>query len=413
MSLLSQFTGSITNFLLGGKNRYKMFFSPSVNRLLGRNNAIWVDVEAPYELYNTIPMLNSVIRKKALMFANMELKLVDIKTNEPIDDTEFESLIQNPNALQSMNVWLRNFKEQEQVYGNQFIYKNKPSRLTKYPSSLQNISPRYLKVNLTGKYFDQVSIDGIVKNYETIDMPVNKTFDVKDILWTRISDLDNPLIGTSPIKSLKFPVSNSKSAYEYLNVISTEKGALGILSNQARDSMGTLPMTDEEKAEIENQYGKSYGISDDQRKVILTNATLSWTPMSYPTKDLLLLEQIDKYDLAIIDHFGLNANIFSSKSATYENVINSLKLCYQDTIIPEADEFAQALTSFLGIDKNKMKIIASYEHIPILAKDFNSQIATIDSLVNSLTNMVQSNLISLQQAILILDDKLKNIGIVI
>lgn len=413
MGLLGQYIGQISNYLFSGKNKYKMFFVPNSNQILGKNQALWVDVDAPYDLFNTIPMLNSVIRKKALMFANMELKLVDVKTNEPIDDSEFYRLIQNPNPTQSMNVWLRNFKEQEQVYGNQFIYKNKPSRLTKYPSSLQNVSPKYLKVNLTGKYFDQVTMEGIVKNYELVNMPQEKPFDVKDILWTRISDLDNPLVGVSPIKSLKFPVSNSKAAYEYLNVISTEKGAIGILSNQTKDAVGALPLDPDERKEIEQQYGKDYGLSEDQRKIILTNASLAWTPMSYPTKDLLLLEQIDKYDLAIIDHFGLNANIFSSKSATYENVVNSLKLCYQDTIIPEADEFAQSLTSFLGVDKTKAKIIASYDHIPVLSKDLNSQISTIDMLVNSLTNMIQANLITVPQAVAMLNDKLANIGIVI
>jgi hypothetical protein len=104
--------------------------------------------------------------------------------------------------------------------------------------------------------------------------------------------------------------------------------------------------------------------------------------MTYPTRDLLLLEQIDAYFLTIVDHFGLNINIFSSKSQTFENVKNSLIQCYQDTIIPEADLFCQELTKFLNI-KEGQRIVASYDHVKILKDNSKLDFATITQLQQS------------------------------
>lgn len=373
---------------------------------LGQTGPVWINTREPYNLYNAIPDLKTVVDRKCSMFSNMAILKQDIRTGEIVEDVELQKLIENPNITQSMNSWLRQYKLQEQIYGNQFIYKNKPSRLSKYPTALWNVSARYVKPQLTGKLFDQTEMNGVISGYEYVEMGMTRTFNTEDVLFTKLNDIDNPIIGQSPIEALKYPLSNIDAAYEYLNVISAKKGAIGMISSEGnKDSMGSLPMTDEQKAEIENGYTNSYGISNSQRKVMLTSAQVKWTPFSYPTKDLLLLEQMDTYKQVIVDFFGLNINIFSSKSSTYENVKNSILLCYQDTIIPEADQFMQSLTPFIGVEAG-FRLVASYDHLTIMKESKLKGMAALQQIVATLDQAVTGGLLDGQKAIDILSNEL-------
>lgn len=376
-----------------------------VNYMIGQKGPVWIDTGKPNELYNSITQLKQVIDRKALMFSNMELVLVRLETGERVEDKELERLIQNPNPLQSLNDFLRQFKTQEQVYGNQFMYRNKPSALG-YAMALHNISPLYMQPDLSGKIFDQVVLSDIIKGYKYDDKNGGKkTYLTDEILWSRLNDLDHPLIGRSPIQSLKYPLSNVDGAYKYLNVISHEKGAIGMLSNEGKDAMGAMPLSDEEKTNIEQTYRNKYGISEEQARILITQSSLKWTPMSYPTKDLLLMEQIDANQLTIISAFGLDANIFPNKNSTYENVKHGMLVTYQDTIFPEADQFTQSFGKFIGV-KDGFRLEARYDHLAIMKENKLQGMAAIKQVVESLTQAVQSGFMSGQQAENILANEL-------
>jgi phage portal protein BeeE len=373
------------------------------NYILGRKESVILDTDKPYNIYNSIPQIRQIVDKKATMFSNMNLRLINTATGEVVEDKDLHKLIQNPNIFQSMNKWLRNFKTQEQIYGNQFIYKNKPSNLTKFPISLMNISPAYMTINMTGKVFDQIDINEVISSYTYKDSTSKKEFSTSDIMYTKLDDLDNPVIGKSPLVSLALPISNTKLAYDYRNVIMAEKGAIGILKNRSRDVTGSIPLKPEEKKEIQNSLINEYGIGNGQKRVLITGSDIEWQPMTYPTRDLLLFEEVDANHLTMVDHFGMNINIFSSKNQTYENVKNALIQCYQDTIKPEADEFTQALGKFIGI-KEGFHLEADYSHVQILQADKKNEEDLIKSRVASVIELSQAGIINQLQAIQMLKD---------
>lgn len=384
-------TGNIIDSFTGLFRRRDGFYVK--NYMIGQKGAAWIPVDKPFELYNCIPELKQVVDKKSLMFSNMELKLINSSTNELIEDKDFYNLINQPNPLQSMNDWLRQFKQQEQVYGNQFMYLNRPSKLAKYPITIFNVSPRYVKPYLSGKVFDQIKKEDIILYYEYTDGNLNRKFETKDIIYSRLNDLDNPIIGTSPLISLQFPLTNTKLAYEYRNVIMGEKGAIGILSaGNNKDSMGAIPLKKEEKQRLESAYRGSYGVQEGKMKIHITEANLNWQPMTYPTKDLLLFEEVDANKQTIIDHFGLNVNLFSNKNATFENVREGIKSTYRDTIIPEADQFCQMLTKELKIEKGK-EIIASFDHLSILKDDEKDKSNVFKTQSDAISQLVSSGII--------------------
>jgi len=372
--------------------------------MIGQTGAIWMDVQKPYELYNEIPQLKSVVDKKATMFANMEIKLYNVKSGSEVEDKDLQKLLQNPNPLQSQNEWLRDYKQQHSVYGNQFMRKNKVS-MAKYPLTLFNISPRYLKPILTGKLFDQIIREDIISGYELMTAGIIQKFPGEEILFTKMNDIDNPIIGLSPIRGLQYPLTNTKLSYEYRNVLMAKRGALGMISNEGKDSMGAIPMKPEQKMALAKDYTNNYGIGADQAKVIITEASAKWTPMSFPTREMMLLEEVEANFLTIIDMYGMNVNLFSNKNATFENIKNSIIQVYQDTIIPEADLFTQALGPFIGIPEGT-RLIASYEHLSIMKENKERGMGAIESIVRSLTQAVQAQILQPAQATRILQNEL-------
>lgn len=396
-TLSNTFYDLLGRFGLFSKQREKSFFKQRV-QILGNQGAVYIPTDVPYNLFESIPELNQVISKKADMFSNGVFKLVKVSDGKEVEDKELIALLENPNILQPQNKWLNQIVKQLDTYGNQFIYMNKPSILKKYPSSLTNISPCHLRPITTGKFYDQIEMSGIIKNYEYMEGINKKTFETNTIIWNRHDDLDNPLIGCSPLKPLQYPLTNTKLAYDYLNSISGEKGAIGMVSTMNKDSMGTIPLNDEDKKELERKFQNDYGVGDDAKnKVVFVDGVTGWTPMSYPTAQLQLLEQIDANKLTICDHFGLNINIFSSKAQTYENVKNALIQCYTDTIIPFADSFTQKLGKELGIDK-AYRLVLDYSHIAILKADKKSEGEIIGVQLANIKQALDMNLINEVQA---------------
>lgn len=381
--------------LFNKKNQRKQYFDTRINYQISKGE-VYIDTCVPYDLYNTIPQLRTSVDKLAAMFSNGVFKYQKIGSDK-LDalPPEIAKLLENPNILQGQNHFLNQYLRQLIVYGNQFIYKNSASKITTTPQSLINVSPANVKPKLTGKLFDQVSMDGIVSGFEYTENGTVRTFKTVEVLWSKISDLDNNLIGYSPLKAMKYPLSNTVAAYQYLNCISTEKGGIGVLSSQSKDAMGALPMTEEEKKELEATYRNENGIEDNQKKIHITTGSVTWSPMSYPTKDLLLMEQIDANFLSILNVLGVNQNLFVN--STYENLKNGLIQTHNDTVVVYADGFTQALSKFIGVPEG-YRLTLDYSHLPYLQTDKKQTADSIQSVSLGLSNLVTSGIVTPQQA---------------
>jgi hypothetical protein len=176
----------------------------------------------------------------------------------------------------------------------------------------------------------------------------------------------------SRVETLKYPLSNIRASYHKRNVLLENIGAIGILSAQNNDLGGAIPMTPEEKKKIQNDW---YHRQKDE--VIITEANVDWKPMSYPTKDLLLFEELTADKLALIDAFGLSYNCFSQeKGATFTNVRDSIRMVYQDTIIPETQQMYDSIVKQFGLDAEGYYLKADFSHLPILQDDQESKAIT-------------------------------------
>jgi HK97 family phage portal protein len=379
------------------KAQEKSFFN-SKTQMIGRSGAVYTS-DVPSKLVSEVPELNLVITKKAEMFSNGVFRHKN-KEGKEIQNSPYIKLLNKPNPFSSENEFLRNYMFQISTFGNQFIYAQIVSPLQKgVPSKLQSISPEYLTPVLTGKFFDQTDIEGIVKYYEYNDGMTKRTFLPNEIIWSKIHDINNPIVGVSPLKSLRYPITNTKLAYDYLNVISGEKGALGMLKTTSKDSAGALPLTPERKMQLENQYTNDYGVGDDKKsRIKFVDGGTEWVPMSYPTAQLLLLEQIEANKLTICDAFNLNKNIFSSQMQgfTSQDVNDAIKQAYTDAIQPMADSFCQTLDSYFKFQDGSY-LCLDYDHLEVMQESDANEAEQEATEIANITAAVTGGLITVEE----------------
>ena len=192
--------------------------------------------------------------------------------------------------------------------------------------------------------------------------------DWMDMLYLTTDDGMNLVKPISRIDSLRYPLSNLKAQYHKRNVLLENIGAIGILSTQGNDMGGAIPMTPEEKNQIKRDWFRR---SKDE--LMITESQVQWQPMSYPTKDLLLFEELNADKIALIDAFGLNFNLFSSeRGSTFSNVRDSIRMVYTDTIIPETQSMYDSMMKQWGLDQ-EYYLKADFGHLPVLQDDEESK----------------------------------------
>jgi phage portal protein BeeE len=152
-------------------------------------------------------------------------------------------------------------------------------------------------------------------------------------------------------------------------------------------------MTPEEKTQIQRDWYKR-----QKDELIITEAKVNWTPMSYPTKDLMLFEELTADKLALFDAFGLNANIFSSvEGTTFSNVKDSIRMIYTDTIIPETQSMYDSMMRQWGLHEQGYYLKAEFDHLPIMQTDELVSQQADKTKVETYSILLRDGVISKQQ----------------
>ncbi|KAF0193546.1 MAG: Phage portal protein, partial [Bacteroidetes bacterium] len=390
--------------------KLKSFFSPARAVISDKNGKYFYAFGFPKTVQNTVtiigqtaaynicPPVNGIINRKARAFTNGKWWVLDPDGKEasgPIA-TSIKKLLKQPNPLQSWNQFMAQAKVYEQAFGEVFVFAIMPTGFTdKSKIKALWILPNWIvDVRLTGKHFLQTDINEIIEGY---DISVNGSLtplareSVLHIRDINQNSLD-VIRGQSRLASLQDPISNIVAAYEARNVLITRKGALGILSNQTRDAAGSVPLKKEDKEDVQEEF-KKYGLGKDQYQVIITNANLKWQPMTFPTRELMLFEEIEDDVRQIADNFDYPMYLLGFKAGTtFSNVGEAKKSLYQDAIIPEAEGWAEAFTTFFDGEKNKIQISVSYDHLEVLQQGEKEKADAFAAKVTANTPLLEKNI---------------------
>lgn len=336
---------------------------PMQSQIWGKKEAVWVDTNDAWQLYIEIPELRAVIDKRASMMASNHPKLYDANGNI-VENHWLLNLIDKPNAMQSWQDVVYSLSVQDALYSNVFAYA--PKRAFNIRNLFVPLPADKVKIHTSGKKLKQMDANDLVEKFTFYyDNEDEENIVWDDMVYLTTDDGMNIIKPTSRIDSLKYPLSNIKAQYNKRNVLLENIGAIGILSAQQSDMGGAIPMTPEEKKQIQQDW---YRRSKDE--LIITEAKVDWQPMSYPTKDLMLFEELTADKIALFDTYGLNANIFSSvDGSTFSNVRDSIKMVYQDTIIPETQSMYESIMRQFGLHDEGYYLKADFSHLPIMQID--------------------------------------------
>jgi len=356
------------------------------NQFWGNTKPTWIDTDKPYELYIQIPELRTVINKRAIMMSSGVPKLCDMDGN-PVESHWAINLINNPNPTQSWSDVIFSLSVNDGLFNNSFAYC--PKRSFDIRNLLVPLPSNKVKIVGTGKYLDQLDTDGLIKEFQFwYDSKKYDTIKVSDMIYLNTPDGINLLNPINRIDTLKFPLSNIMASYNKRNVILENMGAIGILSSKKSDMGGALPFTPEEREEIQADW-----LRRSKDKLVMTEADVNWTPMSYPTKDLMLFEELTEDKMAIIDAYGLSYYLFSqANGATFTNVKEGMRMSYQDTIIPETEQMYATISQQLGLINEGLYIKPDFSHIAVLQDDKAAEASAMNLRADAVNKIIAAGI---------------------
>jgi phage portal protein BeeE len=378
MAIISTSTISAYFSLFKGNDRYvsSPYFKP--NQLFTPGSPEWDTITGQERhIYETTGPVSVVINRKARLKSAGKWRhwRVGSQSDEELFDTPLLKFLAKPNPLQSKKEYLEELSIHRDVMGIAYIYALRGSLLQDIPSALWNITPELMSIQTTGKIYQQSDINEIISRI-TFNRGGDGEFNYspEEILLRRSINTGNPVLPLSPLASLNMEISNIRAAMGYRNVIMRKKGAIGILAADQKDGEGSVALDPLEHKRIEKEYQSSWGISDKQMQVLISRYPLKWQPINYPTKDLLLFEEIDDNLRRVIDQYGLNENIFSIKkgstmSDSGSKILEGERQAYQDTIIPESNDDAEAMSTYLGLRERGQYATLDYSHLPAMKDD--------------------------------------------
>jgi len=359
-------------------------------QIWGKKEAVWLDTGDAWRLFIDIPELRSVINKRATMMSSNVPTLFD-KEGNLVTDHWINDLITKPNGVQSWSDVVYSMSVQDALYSNVVAYC--PVRSFGQRNLIITLPNNKIKINLSGKKLKQMEINDLIDSFVfTYDDGSKETIQLEDSIYLTTADGMNIVRPISRIDSLRLPLSNIMASYNKRNVLLENLGAIGILSAQSNDMGGAIPMTPEERQKIQKDW---YRRQKDE--LIITESNVNWQPMSYPTRDLMLFEELTEDKLAIIDAFGLNYNLFSSeKGATFSNVRDSIRMAYTDTIIPETQQMYDSMIAQWGL-QGEYYLQANFQHLPILQDDEQVKAQAEKTKVDTWSVMLRDGVITQQQ----------------
>lgn len=350
-------------------------------------------------LANNVPHLNIVISEGAKMFSGMEIKHYQGigKDRKEVPNSEVLKFLQNPNPLQAQADFLYEFYVQNAIYRTTFCYVNAPSRLSSTPSALWWLPGESMKINLTGKMFDQISIEGIIENYELMDY--DRIYDPKDVIHIIDGISQNKITAKPTIESLQVTLSNIMAVLKSYNIIVSERGMIGFIASERSDSTGlSIPMTKEERAAFQKQYQKDYNLDSQNGHVAITEAALKWVPMTFDVQQLMLFEGLEDSFSQICAAYGHKRDIYpSTKGATFENQKQAEVGTYQTTMQPLGQKLLNQLAQRFQLKDKDQYLEPSWEHMPMMQEDEGEKATALNTNVQAYSKMLADGIISPKQ----------------
>lgn len=358
------------------------------------------------ECFNEIPELNAVINWKARAFCSGVIYRID-KDGNRLPDDNFTKLINRPNWFQAGKEFLRQTKLFREIYGDEYLYSWRG--VTKTPidtKAFYTLPPNLVTCiydDATPFFMESAQPDGITYTYKLgskeTNLPIDQLLHLNDNRVTITEATKKSMLnGESKMRGLTPAINNIRMAYETRGVILKRRGAMGVLSNDGADVSGQIPMEKGERDDLQEQY-RRFGGLEGQDNIIITNTRVRWQNMTVSPDKMGLFQETEEDFYKICDGYGVDMALFSAKNGvTYQNQNAAEKRTYDNTVIPEANEWIGALDYyFYGDITDGSRLIMDFSHLAIYQEDLELNARGLGVLVAALSTALADKAITIDE----------------
>lgn len=329
--------------------------------------------------YNFCPPLKAIVGKRAKAFNTGVIQVLNktsLKKGSGAEANSIRKVIANPNPLQNEAQFFAQHDIYIDIFGYCPILVMRPIGMPDEISAIWNIPPWLFDIEYTRRWLYQTKQQEVYSKFVFTWNGERTEIDPKAlflILDDGIgTDMDSNLtIPDSRLIGLDYPVSNIVAAYKSRNTLITKRGAIGILTNEAKDvsTNNVIPMDQGDKEALQSEF-KNYGIVGQPYQIIITDANLKWQQMGFATKDLLLFEEIQEAIERLSDGFGWPVELIArGKDVTYDNKRQARKDLYHNTIIPESNSRMEQFTRAVVLPESNLTVVRDFSGVQVLQEE--------------------------------------------
>ena len=366
------------------------------------SNTILTKSQQISEAYRRCPIIPIIIDKRIQAFNTGKIKILNSK-GEEVTNTPYHKFLKNPNPLQSGQQYLSQVNAITLLYGYCPILRVEPfkGKVTRcYPLLPEFVDIRF-KSAVNGLSVDVTDIYDVIESVRFTFNGESTELNKYDIYFHTDDavGIDSMIFPQAKITPCYNQVSNLIKNYEARSVLIQSHGALGILSNEGKDAIGTMPQDAKAKEQLQNDY-KRYGLSKNQWQIIITSLALKWQPMSMPISDLMLFEN-EKADVQVISEaLGYPYKLLAlADDTSYDNQRQLKKTLYSDVIVPNAEYMFEQLNECLKSTENGYTIAIDYSHLTIFQDDILDKAKALSMNVRSGIQAFKNNLIPYEEVV--------------
>lgn len=358
-----------------------------------------LDFSNLYNVYANVPHLNIVINERAKLFSNGIFRVKKRDSDEILYEHPLNKILTSPNAFQDWKEFLFMVQGYQCIEGDAFVKKN--YTVGTRTRNLVNLTPldfRKKEISYFGNLpYESTDVSDYVKKITFWWDNQQRTFEgesLGDLIHFRDSGV---FFGEakSKIESLKDVITNIYKALKARQTMIERKGGIGALTGNQRDAGMAIPLKKTEKEDIQNKLN-NYGLGIGKDPIIVTDVPLKWQSFVFPTRELMLFEEIQDGFHAICDAYGVKRELFEGQS-NYSNKEHAERGTYQDTIIPLWNSFANKLNSALKTQEEGIEIVVDYSHIAILQDSEKLNVETQKLKSDMLLNEFNAGIITTEE----------------
>jgi hypothetical protein len=338
-----------------------------------RGATVELPFQTGFEMAQGIPHLGAVIDKGSEMFSAVNFKVMRTDTEEEeIDDQHnLNAILQNPNKMQTWKQMLYMVYTYKIISGAAFLFpgfgiSKSPSRLA-YLSTI-DFESYYKDFNYNVKAIANPDPDEIVSAIHFSFRYSGTVVSLKpsEVMWVK-DRFVNYVDDYSRITSLEKNLENIYKVLVARGVLIDKKGGIGMIAGNQKDSGMSVPFKPNEKKKLERSVN-DHNLGATGKSIMVTDVPLKFTPFVFPTRELMLFEEIEDDFHTICDRLGINRELFDGQT-TFANKKMAETSTYINTILPAWTDFFDLLNKTLNTASEKIRIVPDFTHVEALQKN--------------------------------------------